>query len=281
MIKYTILYLIIILSTALGYCQEKDPIILEITDNKTTHLIFSSPVQYFDYGTQDVGVLETPEGNIIKVKAAVEHFLETNLTVMTSNNVFYSFLLRYNSNPKKLNYFFDTEDGKIFLTSQTAVKQQAEIKEENANTNFEKICNNLISENDKRASYVTGIKKDKITVVLKNVLVDSKYIYLVLDAVNESAVNYDVDFIKFFVKPKKKNKKTSIQDLESTAIFKSNVPNVLIAQPESTTNFVYVFDKFTVSDDKKFVMELWEKNGERSIELEISNRALLNATPLK
>ena len=78
---------------------------LKISDAKTTFLIFDDKVDYFDIGSGDIGLKHTEKKNIIKLKAITTNFRETNLTVMTSNGHYYSFLLNYSANPDTLNYF--------------------------------------------------------------------------------------------------------------------------------------------------------------------------------
>src|SRR5690606_38979464 len=144
---------------------------LKISEGKTTHLIFPSAVKYFDYGSVDVGVTETTEPNIIKVKAAISHFPQTNLTVMTDDNVFYSFMLEYMENPNVLNYFFKSDQGKQYVVS-TEGSTDSIIDESNSSNGLVRPENSTDVQVDliqfdllkkiKRDSYVTGEKKNRI-----------------------------------------------------------------------------------------------------------------------
>jgi len=260
----------------IGTAMPQENMPLKISDGKTTHLVFPSGVKYYDHGSEDVGVQETAEPNIIKVKAAVPGFEGTNLTVMTDDNVFYSFILEYERSPKILNYFFDASHGRSYakkipegnIDGTTAPKPDSAKKPAPVHLN-------ALLEKMPAEAYIVGSRKNGITLVLKDVFVDGESLYFALDAVNQSVVNYDVDFIKFFVKPRKKGKRSTIQDVEILPKSSFNAPNTLTDADSGL--FVFVFDKFTLSGDKKLVVEMWERNGERSIELEIGNRALLGA----
>lgn len=263
---------------------------VKISDGKTTHLIFPTDVKYFDYGSEDVGVEETTEPNIIKVKAAVQNFPNTNLTVMTSDNVFYSFILEYDQSPKQLNYFIKDTQGIKYMKSENNQSAQGETAtKNNPGTNSKdsisaELKTDLIQfdllKRINTDGFIAGTRNSRITLVLKEILVDKDNLYLILDAKNETAINYDIEFIKFFIKPKRQRKQSTIQDIEVTPLNSVNVPKVLVKNPEGLTYFSFALKKLTIADDKKFVVEMWEKNGERSVELEISNKVLLKAKNL-
>ena len=66
---------------------------LEVSFEKTTHLIFPSPVRYVDLGSQNIiaGKAEDAE-NVLRVKAAVREFeTETNMSVICEDGSFYAF----------------------------------------------------------------------------------------------------------------------------------------------------------------------------------------------
>lgn len=285
MIRVVVIWMLIFCSYCYSYAQNY--VNVRISDGKTTHLIFPTDVKYYDYGSADVGVEETTEPNIIKVKAAIQNFQNTNLTVMTSDNVFYSFMLEYEYSPKELNYFIKEEQGLKYQKSAESSSGQ-----ENSNVEVGASKDSIPSElktdlvqfdllkKIKTDGFIVGTRNSRITLVLKEILVDKDNLYFILDAKNESAINYDVEFIKFFIKPKRQRKQSTIQDIEITPLNSVNVPKVLVRNPDGLSYFSFALKKLTIADDKKFVVEMWEKNGERSVELEISNKVLLDAKNL-
>src|SRR5680860_723621 len=78
---------------------------LEVTYDKTVHLIFPSAISYIDLGSSNIiaGKADGAE-NVVRVKAAIKDFKEeTNFSVITDEGSFYSFIVNYSENPAKLN----------------------------------------------------------------------------------------------------------------------------------------------------------------------------------
>ena len=78
---------------------------LEVTFEKTVHLIFPSAIRYVDLGSNNLiaGKAEDAE-NVLRVKAAVRNFeTETNLSVICEDGSFYSYNVKYAEEPEKLN----------------------------------------------------------------------------------------------------------------------------------------------------------------------------------
>ena len=76
-----------------------------VSNRKTTHIIFPAKIREFDAGTGDV-IAQIPETvpNILRIKAKEKaDFCETNMTVITEEGGFYSFLVRFQEDPEILN----------------------------------------------------------------------------------------------------------------------------------------------------------------------------------
>lgn len=66
---------------------------LEVTFEKTVHLIFPAAIRYVDLGSQNIiaGKADDAE-NVLRVKAAVREFeTETNMSVICEDGSFYAF----------------------------------------------------------------------------------------------------------------------------------------------------------------------------------------------
>ena len=78
---------------------------LEVTYDKTVHVIFPAAVRYVDLGSPNLiaGKADGAE-NVIRVKATVRDFrAETNMSVITEDGSFYTFNVRYAAEPLLLN----------------------------------------------------------------------------------------------------------------------------------------------------------------------------------
>src|SRR5689334_10024769 len=76
-----------------------EPYRLEVSYNKTTHLVFPLSIISIDRGSASILAQKAPGvENILKVKADQKAFEETSLNVITSDGKLYSFLVCYNDN---------------------------------------------------------------------------------------------------------------------------------------------------------------------------------------
>lgn len=83
-----------------------EPFYMEVTYDKTSHLIFPTAIRYVDLGSEYLiaGKAEDAE-NVLRVKASVKEFEpETNFSVITDDGRFYSFNVHYSSFPEVLSY---------------------------------------------------------------------------------------------------------------------------------------------------------------------------------
>ena len=81
------------LTRKIGFSQMIPPHGLEITYDKTVHVIFPAPVKYVDLGSTNLiaGKADGAE-NVIRIKATTRNFREeTNMSVITEDGNFYTF----------------------------------------------------------------------------------------------------------------------------------------------------------------------------------------------
>ena len=93
------------LTRKLTFDRMVPPYGLEVTYDKTTHIIFPSAVRYVDLGSPNLvaGKADGAE-NVIRVKAVVKNFRdETNMSVITESGSFYTFNVKYADEPLLLN----------------------------------------------------------------------------------------------------------------------------------------------------------------------------------
>ena len=89
------------LTRKIGFSQMIPPHGLEITYDKTVHVIFPAPVKYVDLGSTNLiaGKADGAE-NVIRVKATTRNFREeTNMSVITEDGNFYTFNVKYADEP--------------------------------------------------------------------------------------------------------------------------------------------------------------------------------------
>ena len=85
------------LTRKIGFSQMIPSHGLEITYDKTVHVIFPASVKYVDLGSTNLiaGKADGAE-NVIRVKATTRNFREeTNMSVITEDGNFYTFKVKY------------------------------------------------------------------------------------------------------------------------------------------------------------------------------------------
>ena len=71
---------------------------LQLNDNKYLFIKFPAEINYADMGSYDL-MAEKCLNKILKLKATTPHFDKTNLSVVTTDGKYYSFIVEYNSKP--------------------------------------------------------------------------------------------------------------------------------------------------------------------------------------
>ena len=251
-----------------------EPYRMEVTYDKTSHLIFPTAIRYVDLGSEYLiaGKAEDAE-NVLRVKASVKNFeSETNFSVITNDGHFYSFNVCYNSYPNVLSY--------DLLTMQK--------KADKANGNdvlFEELGNNspslaglilkTIYNQDKRIVKHIGAKSFGIQFILKGIYIHNGKYYFHTELRNRTNVPFQIDFINFKVVDKKVAKRTVVQE-RSMIPLRTYKPLDEIGGKAIEQN-VFLLDQFTIADDKILLIEIFEKNGGRHQTFQIENSDLIKA----
>lgn len=262
----------------LTYDRMIPPYGLEVTFEKTTHIIFPSSVRYVDLGSANLiaGRADGAE-NVIRVKAAVKEFeTETNFSVITDDGSFYSFNVKYASEPEKLNV-----EMKDFLHDGEAVNRPNNsldifLKElGNESPRLVWLINRSIYQNNERIVKHIGSHLFGIQYLLKGIYVHNGLLYLHTQVKNETNVSFDIDFVRMKIVDKKVAKRTAIQEQVIYPVRAYNLATHI--KGKATERTVYAIDKITIPDDKQLVIELFEKNGRRYQSFVVENDDLNRA----
>ena len=251
---------------------------LEVTYDKTVHIIFPSSVRYVDLGSPNLiaGKADGAE-NVIRVKATVKNFhQETNLSVITEDGSFYTFNVKYADEPLILNVEMTDfiHDGEEVNRPNNAM--EIYLKELGSESPMlVHMIMKSIYKNDKRAVKHIGCKRFGIQYLLKGIYTHNGLLYFHTQIRNSSNVPFDVDFITFKIVDKKVVKRTAIQEQVLFPLRAYNYAVSIAGKKDECT--VFTMDKFTIPDDKQLVIELNEKNGGRHQSFTIENEDLVRA----
>lgn len=225
-----------------------------IATDKTTSLIFPFAIKHVDRGTKDILVQAVKEAdNILLVKAATNNLSETNLSVITSDGSVYSFAICY-GNPESWIYHLPIQSG-------AAISAYA----------------NGILDNPK-TMYGIKDKSWDMLAEISGIYIKEKEIYYQLNLENQSPIDYDIDFLRFYIRDQKKGKRTATQENELTPLYIAGNTKQVRANDRSV--IVVALEKFTIPDAKYLIIQIGEKNGGRHLLMKVNNKKIIKAIPL-
>ena len=250
---------------------------LEVTFEKTVHLIFPAPVRYVDLGSQNIiaGKAEDAE-NVLRVKAAVKDFeTETNMSVICEDGSFYAFNVKYADEPEKLNVemkdFLSPVEGR--LPSNRADIYFKELG--NESPILVKLMMKTIYQNDKRVFKHIGTQMFGMKFLLRGLYAHNGLLYFHTRIDNMTNMPYSVDFVTFKVVDKKVVKRTAIQEQVLQPLRAYHQVNYI--KGRHTESSVFALEQFSLSEDKQLEVTLYEHNGGRTLTFYVEPQDLLLA----
>lgn len=251
---------------------------LEVTFDKTCHVIFPAAIAYVDLGSANIiaGKADGVE-NVIRVKAAKRGFKgETNMSVITEDGAYYSFNVKYAREPRILNVEMTDfiHDGEAVNRPNNSMNIYLKELGSESPVLVRLVMKSIWKENKRRVKHI-GSKSFGIQFLLKGIYTHNGLLYFHTEIKNSSNVPFDVDYITWKIVDKKVAKRTAIQEQVIQPLRTQNF--VLNVAGNSNERTVWTMDKFTLPDDKCLVVELAEKNGGRHQSFTIENTDLVRA----
>lgn len=254
------------------------PYALEVTFNKTVHLIFPSAIRYVDLGSADL-LAAKADGteNVLRVKAALRDFSrESNLSVITEDGAYYTFNVKYADEPIKLSIEMTDflHDGEAVNRPNNALAIYMRELGQESPLLVKLIMQSIYKNNDREIKHI-GSKRFGIQHTLKGIYTHNGLLYFHLQLKNSSNVPFNVDYITFKIVDRKIARRTAIQEQVIWPLRAYN--NLTVIGGRRTGRTVFALEKFTIPDDKMLVVELNEQNGGRHQRFEVDNADLVRA----
>lgn len=251
---------------------------LEVTFDKTSHVIFPAAIAYVDLGSANIiaGKADGAE-NVIRVKAAKRDFKgETNMSIITEDGAYYSFNVKYACEPRILNVEMADfiHDGEAVNRPNNSMNIYLKELGNDSPMLVRLIMKSIWNENKRRVKHI-GSKSFGIQFLLKGIYTHNGLLYFHTEVKNSSNVPFDVDYIIWKIVDKKVAKRTAIQEQVIQPLRTQNF--VMNIKGKSSERTVWTMEKFTIPDDKRLVVELAEKNGGRHQTFIIENTDLVRA----
>ena len=251
---------------------------LEVTFDKTCHVIFPAAIAYVDLGSANIiaGKADGAE-NVIRLKAARRGFKgETNMSVITEDGAYYSFNVKYAREPRILNVEMADfiHDGEAVNRPNNSMDIYLKELGNESPVLVRLVMKSIWKENKRRVKHI-GSKSFGIQFLLKGIYTHNGLLYFHTEVKNTSNVPFDVDYVIWKIVDKKVARRTAIQEQLIQPLRTQNF--VMNIDGNSNERTVWTMDKFTMPDDKCLVVELAEKNGGRHQSFIIENTDLVRA----
>ncbi len=244
-------------------------------DTKNVALFFPEPIRQGITGSDNFVFTYNREKEQYFGLLQAKPGKESNLLVVNRNGSIFSYIVRYKKQLSKLNYFIPLSNSigneKPIVTD--SIKAETSEKSiDNRTYYYQEFCSYLLNRNQR----IGRIKKRNESIVLsiENIVFDKEELYFVIQIENNSTLDYDMNFLNLSIETRQKGKKKSLQRLYQKPIYKQHLP--LKITEGKMVRLVYVMPKFSLSNDRRAILELNERNGERNIELKIAHRYINN-----
>lgn len=237
-----------------------------ICDEKITDMVISSSSIIADYAEK----IE----NIIKAKAVETDFPETNLHFITQSGYIYTFVVKPESAPQRLSVILSSE-AEVTQSSQAIFKTNS-VNEIQMRNFAKRLTGEKPSIND------IGVVDLKMAFAMSGIYSYNDLLAFRIDIGNKGKIDYEIDFIKGYIRDKSDVKTAAIQEEELFPVYvfysKDQNPGTL-ASGESET-IVLFYSRFTIPQRRILYFEMFEKNGGRHLSFPVSSKEILKAKAL-
>jgi conjugative transposon TraN protein len=249
-------------------------IALQVAYSKTSTILFPAPIKNANRGSSDILARKVSgAGNILQLKSAKKQlFPETNLTVLTGDGKLYHFIVNYAENPEQLNL-------QVIAHKADNNARAPVVFKSSMNESRMKQCAQAIMVEDSPWINMNRQRKYKIGLSLEGIYIEDNVMFYHLKVSNRSNIGYDIDMLRFYIDDKQNLKRAATQEIPVKPLYfyKEGLEAI---DGNSTAHFVYALDKFTIPDAKHLVIEMFERNGGRNLQLRIRNGTIINARPV-
>lgn len=248
---------------------EVTPYEIELTQNKTTHILFPSSIEYVDLGSSEIIANKVEAtSNVLRLKTVKEDIAPTNFTVITNDGKCYSFNTSYKEQPIQLSYDLTKFEKQVR-------KQQSEVLFKDLGSTSPSLADLFMKAIIKKNKKELNIKSKSYGVEarLKSIYTQDGKLYFHISITNKSNLPYEVEYISFKIKDRKAIKRTTIQEVSLKPI--RSYTKFQPINSQSKQDNVFMLDQFTLSDKQILLIEIKEKNGVRNQVLKVKSSDVL------
>lgn len=266
---------------------------IPISYDKPATIFINDSIKYDNTGAEQIKAMinyDSKEGiSIIKIQfmcyegaCEKEDFYETTYTIYTKAGYVFSFNIVYGEN-SNLFFFKKEEYPEYLIASKPKLKVEKKVETEKEDTlktkslsiNEIKLLSDSLFYQKPNIGDINHANK-KVIVGMTHLYVKYDCIFVGIEIINKSNIKYDIDFIKFSEINKKNlyNRNYTEDEKELNILYESNEKLTEVLE-KSYIQKTYVFKKFSLSENKLIIIDLWEKDGERNLSMKLSDNKLM------
>lgn len=223
-----------------------------ISQSKYTCLEFEQEIKSI-HPIGELAEFEVINKKLIKVKAASADFKPTFLEVSTVDGLVFSWRLEYSFG----------RAGKKIKVSSIEASRELPIQKDISTAKVLKA----------KIRPLKSVSIDKVKSTLYKVLISGDSLFFKINILNQSNIDYEIDFIRFYIKDLKITKRTVTQEQDIHPVQVMGLEQKKVASKKDKY-LVFVNLKFPIQKGRALFIEIYEKNGSRHIYHKISNRDL-------
>ncbi|MDO6761638.1 DUF4138 domain-containing protein [Tamlana sp. 2_MG-2023] len=244
-------------------------------DTKNVSLFFPEPIRQGITGSENFVFTYNREKEQYFGLLQAKPGKESNLLVINRNGSIFSYIVRYKAQLSKFNYFIPLSHSignERPKGTEPIQKELAKDSIDNKTFYYEKFCAYLLNKREYLGRNTSRF--DGVILRLENIVFDKQELYFVIQIRNNSTLDYDLNFLKFSIETRQKGKKKSVQRLPLDPNLIYNLPSKV--EKNGFARFIYVMPKFSTSNNRRMILELNEKDGERNIKMKVSHKYINN-----
>lgn len=230
-----------------------------VSRDKTTALFFKSAVKVISKSTPDFDV-DQKENALITIKALTTNFSPTRINVQEiSTAKIYHIPIEYS---------YGRAGRRIDVDGATPMTVRV-IK--TADYNYNAIVTQLAE--GKRKDVVDHEKTGGVKAWVDKLSLAGNRIFFRLDIRNKSNLPYEIDFVRFYIRDLKTVARMATHEQEIVPLITTLHKKTSIAHKQEIAK-IFGFHRFSLSEDQALNIELYERNGNRHLYLQIKQKDL-------
>lgn len=251
-------------STYMVNSTSLEPYTINVNMAGDVHLLFPDAINFVEYGSNKIEVSSAGNlENLLRIETVEPFDFQTNLTVRTIRGEYFCFNINYNENEKRYSYSLSGKEevqlNKAELTDEIRTQIEERVKRKG------------------RKIYTLGIRQNKVEFAVHNIFIEDNKLIFQFSVDNKSNIPYDIDYMKFYIIDKK-TKQTAYQETPVLPLFINKYEPLI--KGKSKLNLIVCFEKFTIPDDKYFLIDINEKEGGRHIKYRLQDADIINVVRL-